>query len=123
MAKQKDDPMKATHFRTNHAVGPFAGGSLITAEDVHKSFGRDKDATPEEHEAYKASSLKRLLDLGAITPAEAPEEGEEQPAPAAAPAPAPKRQAEESPRPEAPKPEKAEPHQAPHPTHRAEPKK
>ena len=85
MAKQKEDPTKATHFRTNHAVGAFAKGSLVTAEDLQKSFGRDKDATPEEHEAYRQSSLKRLLDLGAVTPAEAPDEEEAAPAPANAP--------------------------------------
>lgn len=73
MAKTKDDPMASTHFAAVHQVGAFAKGEVFSAAQIRKAFGRDKDATPEEHEKYLAAQLKRLLDLGAITPAEAPE--------------------------------------------------
>src|SRR5690349_2710686 len=78
MAKAKEDPMKSSHYMTQHAVGPFAKGATVTTEELHRSFGRDKDATPEEHEAHRSASLKRLLDVGAITPTEAPEEASEE---------------------------------------------
>ena len=74
MPAKKEDPTAATHFSTNHHVGAFRKGQVVTAAEIRKSFGRDKDATPEEHEQHQADQLKRLLDLGAISPAEAPEE-------------------------------------------------
>jgi hypothetical protein len=74
MAKQKEDPMAATHFTAVHQVGPFSRGSLLTAEEVQAAFGRDPKHDDAKHEAYLKTSLRRLLDLGAITPAEAPEE-------------------------------------------------
>ena len=76
MAKQKDDPMAATHFTLNHHTAAGTKGSLVTAEALNDSFGRNDKHSPEQHETYLKSSLKRLLDLGAITPAEAPEETE-----------------------------------------------
>lgn len=83
MAKQKDDPTKATYFVANHNVFSFPSGRVVTADELRKAFGKDRDATPEEHQSYQETSLKRLLDLGAITPTEAPDEDE--PAPQAAP--------------------------------------
>jgi hypothetical protein len=74
MAKQKEDPMAASHFIAVHQVGPFSRGSLLTAEEVQAAFGRDPKHDDARHEAYLKASLKRLLDLGAISPAEAPEE-------------------------------------------------
>lgn len=94
MARQKEDPAASTHFMATHQVGAFAKGTILTAEQVRRSFGRDKDATPEEHEAYQAASLKRLLDGGAIIPAEAPEEPDDAAEPAPEPAQAPQKSAE-----------------------------
>ena len=74
MPAKKEDPLKATHFLTSHVVGPFARGTTVTAEQLRKHFGKDKDNTPEEHESYLTGSLKRLLDLGAVTPTEPPED-------------------------------------------------
>ncbi len=70
--KKQDDAMSATHFTCNHHTAAGPKGTVVTAEELRKTFGKDRDATPEEHDAYQKSSLKRLLDLGAITPAEAP---------------------------------------------------
>lgn len=74
MAKQKEDPLSATHFTLNHHTAAGAKGSLVTAEQLNESFGRNDKHSDEQHAVYLKSSLKRLLDLGAITPAEAPEE-------------------------------------------------
>lgn len=81
MPGKKDDPAASTHFAANHQVGGFKKGQIFSAAELRRTFGRDKDATPEEHEEYQAAQLRRLLDLGAIGPAEAPEE-EVAPAPA-----------------------------------------
>jgi hypothetical protein len=106
MAKQKDDPLASSHFTALHQVGPFAKGTLLTADEVNASFGRTPGSNDEVHDKYLKTCLKRLLDLGAITPAEAPEEPEEAPPPAP-----------EKPEPEPPK-------SAPHPPHgRPEPPK
>lgn len=83
MAAKKDDPMNATHYAMGHAVGPFAPGQVVAAEELHASFGIPEDAPAERAEKSRAAGMKRLLDLGAITPADAPE-------PPAEPEPAPK---------------------------------
>ena len=77
MAKQKEDATKATHFMVNHPTLAFEKGRVVAAEELGDAFGRNEKHSDEQHEKYRAASLKRLLDLGAITPAEAPEEPDE----------------------------------------------
>ena len=93
MPAKKDDPLKATHFLTSHVVGPFGKGKLITAEELDKAMGVKDDADDAAKAKARAAPLKRLLDLGAITPAEAPEEDDE-------PAPEPEPEKKPTPRPE-----------------------
>lgn len=73
MARPKDDPLTASHYATAHYVGPFPKGTTVTAEELIATFGIPVNAAPEVAAKTRAASLKRLLDLGAITPAEAPE--------------------------------------------------
>lgn len=94
---------KAAHYATHHHVGPFAKGQVVAAGDLEKWIGVEKDASDEEKAAAREAGVKRLLDLGAITEAEAPE----------GPKPA------EETKPVAPRP--AEPRPAEHP--KVEPKK
>jgi hypothetical protein len=76
-AKKADDGMNASHYMATGAVGPFVKGQVVSAEEVHATFGRNEKHDDATHEKYVQTNLKRLLDLGAITPAEAPEEDEE----------------------------------------------
>lgn len=78
MPAQKDDPLTATHYRCDHHTAVGHKGSLVTAEKVKESLGRVPNSSDADHAKHLEAGLTRLLDLGAISPAEAPPEPEEQ---------------------------------------------